>query len=72
VASGSTKASGAIPLEFANSDAHFTNAALTSGGQLALEPAPLPDLLMHYVLNVSEGSEDAARRRVELAIEALG
>jgi hypothetical protein len=27
---------------------------------------------MHYVLNVSEGSEDAARRRVELAIEALG
>jgi hypothetical protein len=32
VASGSTKAGGAIPLEFANSHAHFTDAALTSGG----------------------------------------
>jgi L-ascorbate metabolism protein UlaG (beta-lactamase superfamily) len=40
--------------------------------QVALELVPLPDLLIHYVLNVSEGSEDAARRRVDLAIEALG
>ncbi len=40
--------------------------------QVTLEPVPLPDLLMHYVLNVSEGSEEAARRRVDLAIEALG
>jgi L-ascorbate metabolism protein UlaG (beta-lactamase superfamily) len=43
-----------------------------AGAQIGLEPVPLPDLLMHYVLNASEGSGDAARRRVELAIEALG
>ena len=43
-----------------------------AGKQVALEPVPLPDLLMHFVLNVSEGSEDAAKRRVDLAIEALG
>ncbi len=43
-----------------------------AGEQVALEPVPLPDLLIHYVLNVSEGSEEAAKRRVDLAIEALG
>jgi len=43
-----------------------------AGERVVLEPVPLPDLLIHYVLNVSEGSEDAARRRVDLAIEALG
>jgi hypothetical protein len=32
VASGTTRASGVIPLEFANSHAHFTDATLTSGG----------------------------------------
>ncbi len=32
VASGTTKASGVIPLEFANSHAHFADAPLTSGG----------------------------------------
>jgi hypothetical protein len=32
VASGTTKASGVIPLEFAGSHAHFADAALTSGG----------------------------------------
>ena len=42
-----------------------------AGQQVALEPVALPDLLIHYVLNVSEGSEEAARRRVDLAIEAL-
>ena len=43
-----------------------------AGEQVALEPVPLSDLLIHYVLNVSEGSEEAAKRRVDLAIEALG
>ncbi|MCH7478541.1 MAG: hypothetical protein IIA14_10635 [SAR324 cluster bacterium] len=43
-----------------------------AGQQVALEPVPLPALLIHYVLNGSEGSEEAARRRVALAIEALG
>ena len=42
-----------------------------AGQQVALEPVPLPALLIHYVLNVSEGSEEAAWRRVALAIEAL-
>lgn len=32
VASGTTKASGAVPLEFTNSHAHFTDAPLTSEG----------------------------------------
>ena len=31
----------------------------------------LPDLLMHYLLNVMEGSEVAAKRQVDLAIEAI-
>ena len=34
---------------------------------------PLPDLLMHWLLHESEGSEEAARRRVELeVIRCLG
>jgi hypothetical protein len=32
VASGTTKATGAVPLEFANSHAHFTDTTMTSGG----------------------------------------
>jgi hypothetical protein len=32
VASGTTKASGVVPLEFTNSHAHFANAPLTSEG----------------------------------------
>ena len=52
---------------------HGTVYRLAGAGQpVTLEPVPLPDLLIHYVLNVSEGSEEAARRRVDLAIEALG
>ena len=43
-----------------------------AGEQVALKPVLLPDLLIHYVLNVSEGSEEAAKRRIDLAIEALG
>lgn len=38
--------------------------------QVGLEPVALPDLLMHYVLNVAEGSEYAAKHRVDLQIDA--
>ncbi len=38
-----------------------------SGVQLA--PAPLPDLLMHYLPNEAEDAEEAARRRVDFEIE---
>jgi hypothetical protein len=31
----------------------------------------LPDLLMHFLLNVAPGSETAARRHVDLELEAL-
>jgi hypothetical protein len=39
--------------------------------QVRLDRRPLPDLLMHYLLNVMEGSEVAAKRQVDLAIEAI-
>ena len=41
------------------------------GRQVRLNRRPLPDLLMHYLLNVMEGSEVAAKRQVDLAIEAI-
>jgi hypothetical protein len=34
-------------------------------------PVVLPDLLMHFLLNVAPGSETAARRHVDLELEAL-
>jgi len=40
-------------------------------GAVSLEPLALPDLLMHYLLNVAPGSETAARRHVDLELEAL-
>ncbi|MFQ5984093.1 MAG: MBL fold metallo-hydrolase, partial [Alphaproteobacteria bacterium] len=43
------------------------------GGAVRVEPEPLPDLLMHYLLNVAEGSERAAKDLVDRQIdEALG
>jgi hypothetical protein len=39
---------------------------------LRLEPLALPDLLMHYILQVAPGSESAARQRIDLEVEALG
>jgi hypothetical protein len=38
---------------------------------VALQPLPIPDLLMHYLLNVAPGSETAARRHVDLELETL-
>lgn len=38
---------------------------------LGIKPIVLPDLLMHYLLNVVPGSENAARRHLDLEIEAL-
>ncbi len=37
-----------------------------------LEPRPLPDLLMYYLLRVTTGSETAARTEVDRQLEALG
>jgi hypothetical protein len=37
----------------------------------AVTPAELPDLLMHWLLRESEGSEDAARRRVDVEISRM-
>jgi L-ascorbate metabolism protein UlaG (beta-lactamase superfamily) len=37
---------------------------------VAVTPAELPDLLVHWLLRESEGSEDAARRRIDLEIAA--
>lgn len=39
-------------------------------GKIGLRPKPLPDLLMHYLLNVAEGSETAAKRQVDMQIRA--
>ncbi|MGH7905148.1 MAG: MBL fold metallo-hydrolase [Candidatus Binataceae bacterium] len=41
------------------------------GASIRLRPLALPDLLMHYLLNVAPGSETAARRRIDLELEAL-
>jgi hypothetical protein len=39
--------------------------------QVRIKPIVLPDLLMHYLLNVAPGSETAALRHIDLEIEAL-
>ena len=36
-----------------------------------LKPIVLPDLLMHYLLNLAAGSETAARDRIDLELAAL-
>ncbi|MFQ6018199.1 MAG: MBL fold metallo-hydrolase [Kiloniellaceae bacterium] len=41
------------------------------GRQVRLERHPLPDLLMHYLLNVMEGSEFAAKRQVDIELQTL-
>ncbi len=38
---------------------------------IRVQPIVLPDLLMHYLLNVAPGWETAARRHVDLELEAL-
>ncbi len=45
--------------------------ARTGNGGISLQPLALPDLLMHYLLNVAPGSETAARRHIDLEIDAL-
>ncbi|MGH7934681.1 MAG: MBL fold metallo-hydrolase [Candidatus Binataceae bacterium] len=45
--------------------------ASANGGHVGLRPIMLPDLLMHYLLNVAAGSETAAKRRVDLELAAL-
>ena len=43
------------------------------GDAVGVEPRPLPDLLMHYLLNVAEGSEVAAKELMDRQIaSALG
>jgi UDP-MurNAc hydroxylase len=42
-----------------------------AGDGVRLKPLALPDLLMHYLLNAAPGSETAARRHVDLELEAL-
>lgn len=46
--------------------------AATGGPVIRLERRALPDLLMHYLLNVAPGSELAAKQQVERQIEAIG
>jgi hypothetical protein len=41
------------------------------GKGVHLEPKALPDLLMYYLLNVSEGSEFSAKEHVDLQLKAL-
>ena len=41
------------------------------GESVRLRPLAPPDLLMHYLLNVAPGSQTAARRRVDLELEAI-
>jgi hypothetical protein len=36
-----------------------------------LKPIVLPDLLMHYLLNLAAGSETATRDRIDLELAAL-
>jgi len=40
-------------------------------GQVRLERRPLPDLLMHYLLNVMEGSDFAAKRQVDMELRSI-
>ncbi len=42
-----------------------------SGNTVSLRPEVVPDLLMHYLLNVAPGFATAARDQVDLEIEAL-
>ena len=41
------------------------------GGGAQVTPVVLPNLLMHLLLNVAPGSETAARRHIDLELEAL-
>ncbi|HSR57829.1 MAG TPA: hypothetical protein VLL57_06550 [Candidatus Binataceae bacterium] len=41
------------------------------GNEVRVTPLALPDLLMHFLLNVAPGSDTAARRHVDLELEAL-
>ncbi len=41
------------------------------GERVGIRPVLLPDLLMHYLLNVAEGSEVAAKHYVDLQIQAV-
>jgi hypothetical protein len=45
--------------------------ASADGANIGLRPIVLPDLLMHYLLNVAAGSETAARDRIDLELAAL-
>lgn len=41
------------------------------GNEVRVDPDALSDLLMHFLLNVAPGSDTAARRHVDLELEAL-
>lgn len=41
------------------------------GSGARVTPVALPDLLMHFLLNVGPGSASAARRHIDLELEAL-
>ncbi len=41
------------------------------GGQVRLKRRALPDLLMHYLLNVMEGSEFAAKRQIDMELQTI-
>ena len=45
--------------------------ASTVAGRVRLEHRAVPDLLMHYLLNVAPGSELAAKRHVDRQIDAI-
>jgi len=51
----------------------YSSARQVSGDAagVAVAPAELPDLLMHWLLRESAGSEEAARRRLDLEIASL-
>src|SRR5713226_244180 len=42
------------------------------GDGAPVTPVALPDLLMHFLLNVAPGSASAARRHIDVELEALG
>jgi hypothetical protein len=39
--------------------------------QVRIKPLALPDLLMHYLLNLASGSQTTARQRVDLELDAI-
>ena len=41
------------------------------GGQVRRKRHPLLDLLMHYLLNVMEGSEFAAKRQLNMELQTI-